>query len=990
MKVLFLHLSDAHLLSNTFIDDKIINAQVQALNSLGDFDKCCIIFSGDLSQSGQENEYKKCSIYLGLLWKRISDKYAMTYPANTLVVPGNHDMDFGGKTRSRSEVAELLSSPVTEEMIAEELKKFDSFYNFAGKYHCFSYNKLVDVKQYTIGSQKIQINLINSELFSICKDEYGDDDKGKHLLPQNEWCRLSRGTDTDLVLTVSHRGPEWFNWEDANNFKKQLYASTDIFLYGHEHIDDLSDVCHADNHVIKSIAQGLNFKEKKISFTAILVDLDTNVARTTLFTWNDKEDFFSKTSSDEFQIEKNKNDQYLMEPSDDYVRSISFDNNKFELDRYFVFPGVEIINKEEYTEIKEFDEFLTLIDQHQQIIIEAEESSGKSCLLHKIYTSLIGNYVPIYLNEGNIIGKNPERAIKAAFEEQYGDRPSSYEKYTQIDKARKVILLDDLNRIKPKYLQPLEEYLCANFGHVVSIIEPKWKVNMIEVVKEQLDETASIVKLRLLPFYATKRLELIKGLIKTYNNTHENADEEAENINTFIMDQIKLFSLSPKFINMYVEYCVRDAEMATTSNKNVFGRVFETNLVNNIRRFASEETVDEYSVLLEDVAYAIHFEEKYPLSSTDLSSIIDKYNEDNLMRVSVQKFCEVMVQTKILIEEDNAYYFYNNNYLAYFVAKSLNTRYNNGEGRGELEQISQNICFNINGDILLFLSYITSNIGILRFIKQKAEEHMKDWPEFDIDQKNIGFVLKLACPAMPELPSAEDRKKKDERHEKYEKAVTKNDKIERVSLYDYDKSDIETEDYKLGQALRFTELVCKILPGFNHRLKREDKTELSEDIYRFPNRIAFKMLRGIDENFDEIVEALVNFFKTQDESVTEEKIREAIVRSAETYILNLYNNCARLSVTSKTIDVMNLFPIENTNQKIQHIIMLENLGKFKDFTKEANAVYDNTDLLLVKSMIRRIVHKHFLYNRNLKIVGDVESVAKKYFGKSFKKTDLLN
>ena len=48
---------------------------------------------------------------------------------------------------------------------------------------------------------------------------------------------------------------------------------------------------------------------------------------------------------------------------------------------------------------------------------------------------------------------------------------------------------------------------------------------------------------------------------------------------------------------------------------------------------------------------------------------------------------------------------------------------------------------------------------------------MKDWPEFDIDQKNIGFILKLACPAIPELPSAEDRKKKDERHEKYEKTV---------------------------------------------------------------------------------------------------------------------------------------------------------------------------------------------------------------------------
>ena len=35
--------------------------------------------------------------------------------------------------------------------------------------------------------------------------------------------------------------------------------------------------------------------------------------------------------------------------------------------------------------------------------------------------------------------------------------------------------------------------------------------------------------------------------------------------------------------------------------------------------------------------------------------------------------------------------FYNNNYLAYFVAKSLNSRYQNNEGNGELEKITKNI-----------------------------------------------------------------------------------------------------------------------------------------------------------------------------------------------------------------------------------------------------------------------------------------------------------
>lgn len=208
-------------------------------------------------------------------------------------------------------------------------------------------------------------------------------------------------------------------------------------------------------------------------------------------------------------------------------------------------------------------------------------------------------------------------------------------------------------------------------------------------------------------------------------------------------------------------------------------------------------------------------------------------------------------------------------------------------------------------------------------------------------------------------------------------------------MYEYNKEDVQTEEYKLGQALRFTELVCKILPGFNHRLKKEDKLSLAEDIYRFPNKIAFRVLRDIDENFEKIVKILIEFFEHTEIDVTEDKIREAIIRGAETYLLNLYNNCARLSITSKTMEVIDMFSITNTNQKIQHIMMLENLNRFNSFTKEANDLYDKIDLVLVKSMIGRIVHKHFLYNKNLKIVGNVESVAKKYFGESFKKTDLL-
>lgn len=65
MKLLIVHLSDAHFIDRTYISDKIVEAQVRAINSLGDHDKYAVVFSGDLSYSGNENELKKSRILFG-------------------------------------------------------------------------------------------------------------------------------------------------------------------------------------------------------------------------------------------------------------------------------------------------------------------------------------------------------------------------------------------------------------------------------------------------------------------------------------------------------------------------------------------------------------------------------------------------------------------------------------------------------------------------------------------------------------------------------------------------------------------------------------------------------------------------------------------------------------------------------------------------------------------------------------------------------------
>jgi len=292
MKILFLHISDAHFEEDTRCTGKIIDAQVQALNSIENFDSCFIMFSGDLAYSGKENEYKNVSKYLGRLWKKIREKFNIYNSVSTRVVPGNHDMNFNGVKRDRSEIRIMLNEGTAEELVGPELQKFEEFYKCAGFYNCFVTNKLCDCKIYTIAGKRIQINLINSELFSSCNDSIHDDDKGLHYLPASVWENIIRKKDVDFVLTMSHRGPEWFDWSTCQAFKKHLFGNADIFLYGHEHFDEVQNMCKKDNTLLKSIAQGLDFAGNHISFTTLLVDLETNQIQTKKFAWDSQEEMF--------------------------------------------------------------------------------------------------------------------------------------------------------------------------------------------------------------------------------------------------------------------------------------------------------------------------------------------------------------------------------------------------------------------------------------------------------------------------------------------------------------------------------------------------------------------------------------------------------------------------------------------------------------------------------------------------------------------------
>ena len=100
MKIAFLQLSDLHLQDNQGAHPAKIQAIVDSFAAYAPFEGIVIVISGDIAATGEKNQYKIASTFLGRLVPELKRQYSIS-EKNTkiLIVPGNHDIDWGGKPR---------------------------------------------------------------------------------------------------------------------------------------------------------------------------------------------------------------------------------------------------------------------------------------------------------------------------------------------------------------------------------------------------------------------------------------------------------------------------------------------------------------------------------------------------------------------------------------------------------------------------------------------------------------------------------------------------------------------------------------------------------------------------------------------------------------------------------------------------------------------------------------------------------------------------
>lgn len=995
MKVAIVHISDFHVkVGESFLKEKI-DKFLESLNVLGAVDKYVIAFSGDLSFSGQINEYKNSRFLIGKIIEGIKRKNGGNF-VDVFIVPGNHDLSLRKESRVRSDIQQLYDKDCIDSKISEEIAYLNNFYTYS--HSGTPLDKIIQRRFGTYGDYVIQYNLINTALFSTLQPN----DKELHYFPLEKLQYLKKADRVNLCITIMHHSSEWFNWKYKSDLEKTIINNSEIILSGHDHCDETRTVSINDSlETWISCAGEMKFYDYSFqdSFNVIVIDTNANSFFGYVFNWDIAEKVYIHKVEADNKFLKGRSRNLVPLPS--YIKELKEDtyNSSVDFTKYFVFPKLICEDKNKFgkrEEVKTIDDLLDYIDRYKRLLICGSSNSGKTTLLKFLYCSIINSKIPLFISVDSTTKLKPKNFVRRIFEDQYGENPVLFERFKQVDRSKKILIIDGWDQFsnsegRAQLLKVME----SEFEAIIFSSSNKQQ-NIIASIKDEIIKEGSYKELAIKPFFAEKRSQLVKKIC-LLNNPYRDEDIDQVNklIDSLVQNNSELFSLNPGFIIRYTDYFIKNNYYDYTKGEAVFSKVFEYELQKAIIEFTKRADTDEVLTAFEEIAGYMFKNRKDILKIEEIRSVIETYNTDYGTNLNPTQIFEIGSRAKIFKSmADLSIYFSSKNYLAYFVAKYLLRMSQNGEDDySGIQYALKNICFGINSDIILFISYLSSNTRTVMSIAKHAGELLSPWEEIDFSKNNIAYLRKRKPPEI-QAPTQEDHERLRRQKEVAEEERYNDTVIEAKGLFDYDESDVDEYPYRLIRAFRYTEMICKSLPAFNSSLKLLQKNKLVELVYSYPHKIAFAMLKPIDEKVDTLCDELLEFAqknsaeKRKGIPYSREDIMNLLISYGNGLILSILDHFSELCTSPKTIELLSSKNHQEWSKQLERLMIIENSGNTDLFLREAELEIRNLKDDDAVHMVRLVVRKHLLCNPGLPF-NKRQQIVDKFFGKKARKAMLM-
>lgn len=997
MKIVFLQLSDLHLQDSHGIHPAKVQAIVDSISLFAPFQGIVIILSGDIAATGQANQYKIAAVFLGRLTSALKRKYSLTDKnAKILIVPGNHDINWGGESRLDSSKIHAFTEEKREQHLHRELMSMESYFSFSDKNKCFfafpmnmEFGRLITRKILHFDERyRIEANLINTAPFSCASDD------GLHYLPEDAIQSLKKASAADLSIVIMHHSPDWFEFSQKKELESIIAQRCSIAFYGHEHLSGTQDIFYDNgNHIIKQ-AGGAWWQSSAPMFSeyyAAVFDTESKEYFLRKFSWvndrlaflNTQEKIYTLTVKPLYGTKLIYQEKHIAEVMKDEKNTIPQ-----KISDYFIFPTLRFNVSEEYSKSKtimKMEDFLSFIKENKYIAITGGSNCGKTTLLKMLFKELQSQYIALYCGTDDITGRSRENILKELVQNTYGK--DSYSIFQSVPSDRKVIIIDDIHRISEKHLNKFLRGIEEIFDTIIVASTETSEFDIVQLVKDNIKGSREFRKVTITRLYAEKRLSLIKKIVSLKSNDdNTQAAGIVRTLNQCLNSYKLAFRADIDFVVQFVDYYCEHIGELDKSDATVFSKVFEASIERAIvpHLKGRRENPNDIIVALSEVAHYIHFNKAYPVSAMHIDEVIKSYCEyyDNRY-LTADRFIDIAVNSGLLAKTSSGYQyrFANKNHLAYFVAKALNRKFHDTGDPSDLETIVKQSCFGINGDILLFMTYISDNVNIPRLLLKQAVSYVSDWSEFDISNITIKYLQAIPNEKI-NPPPADERDK--ELHDKAIDEEEHDTPIETLDIYDYDETKIDELNNQLIRAFLQLKIIARNFSAFISILPAQAKKEYVLAMYKLPNKIFNQWSESIDNGLDRFVEEIITW---QEESnfggkkLSRDDILHFFQNISLNMLLNLYHLVSSFGANNNTVDYLaqqDYIP-SSLNYRIERLMFWEKVDDYQAVIKEAELLYNKRDNGMINNMVLSVL-RHMLVHSDKILDREKRRISGTYFG----------
>lgn len=1007
MKSVFVHITDFHFTEGVIIEKEKQENLIHIL-SKSKVDQVIFLLGGDVAYSGNKYEYDLALDYINNISLELK-QYSIN--STFISVPGNHDLQYKqGYTRERKDVMKITQKEMVKQF-SKESRKFDNYYDFEDKLKELNGNKInkvtsiVDryINHYIVESNNIfyDILTLNNSMYSYFdhNEKFMDNEKGIFQVIHEYIAKIKRNSPISILLM--HFPLEYFSDTSRNEFFQATRRNIDIILTGHIHENYINNLI--SNSKTQNFIQTGAFSNKKSNDSSFaILYLDNSVSKVEQYVWSTHFRCFKKDSTKSLDVIPFN---FILDDLDfkaDFIQDFykdtqNFCNNIFD---YFVFPklsGKNVYEDEDLESIDDYENLSLTLSKYKMLVIKGEETSGKTTILKYLHKKLASENIVIYTDGYELkLTRNIESFVKNQFIKQYeGVISDTFYKYNI---NQRIIIIDDAEG-KIELINKLKDY----FGKIIFTLTKQHSRKIVDIVKkDNFDEDETII-LEINLFYRKKRIELAQSIYQAINKkngdiiTNKQLDKFTTKFNHIIETHIPLFGLSPLNIFFLVYHLSYNK---VQDEKNIYNEVFTSNLTMQIKRSADYHGLKDdrpYATVTQKIAYKMNIESLSFFTVSQVDEVIGEYNMDFEQKVSVQKYLEIMKDSKILIEpEMNKWYFNNKNYLAYYASKEYARKSNYYEqNKSIFDDLLNNLHIGVNDKILLFLAFSQQNERIIDEILSRTDLFFSEHEEIDLEEFDF---LNDSQREIDKIDVINDRLRDDRNKvvEENEKQIVSSESSNKYHVYEKDLTEYQV---KYQTAMKLINLVSTILPNFSHNLKKDTQNIIINQLYVLPNKLLFWRFRELDKDYKKIIDLMVNELtkgsnlEEIDSNAIRSFIKDWLVNIVRAVILSLYDHVARLSIDVSTEDkITDKSRILTQSHLVQNMMFRSFSNSDDDYRTFKNEIVNayNSHEVKKSALLRnclKLIARRFLFDNKIEftqVKGVNQKFLETFYGKNFR------